>query len=162
MKFNIDWHKDCYKNSEGSLKRKQQQCDMLDAEIDKAAKRLMLYAMQINLAEKEGKHSFDSEKYALGRLHVNEPIDLTIDIMKKGDFFGWSSFAEPYKYTASAYAVGDTELIQFRADEMKKLCEVSDHIGHILMNNITTIVSERFYRLEGLLKHVIQTGVEKP
>ena len=93
---------------------------------------------------------------------INEPIDLTIDIMKKGDFFGWSSFAEPYKYTASAYAVGDTELIQFRADEMKKLCEASDHIGHILMNNITTIVSERFYRLEGLLKHVIQTGVEKP
>ena len=93
---------------------------------------------------------------------INEPIDLTIDIMKKGDFFGWSSFAEPYKYTASAYAVGDTELIQFRADEMKILCEASDHIGHILMNNITTIVSERFYRLEGLLKHVIQTGVEKP
>lgn len=91
---------------------------------------------------------------------INEPIDLTIDIMKKGDFFGWSSFAEPYKYTASAYAVGDTELIQFRANEVKKLCDASDHIGRILMNNITTIVSERFSRLEGLLKHVIQTGVE--
>lgn len=93
---------------------------------------------------------------------INEPIDLTIDMMKKGDFFGWSSFAEPYRYTASAYAVGDTELIQFRADEMKKLCDASDHIGHILMNNITTIVSERFSRLEGLLKHVIQTGVGNP
>ncbi len=91
---------------------------------------------------------------------INEPIDLTIDMMKKGDFFGWSSFAEPYKYTASAYAVGDTELIQFQADEMRKLCDASDHIGRILMNNITTIVSERFSRLEGLLKHVIQTGVE--
>jgi CRP/FNR family transcriptional regulator len=93
---------------------------------------------------------------------INEPIDLTIDIMKKGDFFGWSSFAEPYRYTASAYAVGDTELIQIRADEMKELCNASDHLGRILMNNITTIVSERFSRLEGLLKHVIQTGVNKP
>ena len=91
---------------------------------------------------------------------LNEPIDLTIDIMKQGDFFGWSSFAEPYKYTASAYAVGDTELLQFRAVEMKKLCDTSDHIGHILMNNITSIVSERFSRLEGLFKHVVQTGVE--
>ncbi len=93
---------------------------------------------------------------------LNEPIDLSIDMMKKGDFFGWSSFAEPYKYTASAYAIGETELIQFQADDMKKLCDASDHIGHILMNNITTIVSERFSRLEGLLKHVIQTGVDIP
>ena len=93
---------------------------------------------------------------------LNEPIDLTIDMMKKGDFFGWSSFAEPYKYTASAYAIGETELIQFQADDMKKLCDANDHIGHILMNNITTIVSERFSRLEGLLKHVIQTGVDIP
>jgi CRP/FNR family transcriptional regulator len=91
---------------------------------------------------------------------INEPIDLTIDMMKKGDFFGWSSFAEPYKYTASAYAVGETELVQFNADEMKKICDASDHIGRILMNNITTIVSERFSRLEGLLKHVIQTEVD--
>jgi len=93
---------------------------------------------------------------------LNEPIDLSIDMMKKGDFFGWSSFAEPYKYTASAYAIGETELIQFQADDMKKLCDANDHIGHILMNNITTIVSERFSRLEGLLKHVIQTGVDIP
>ncbi len=93
---------------------------------------------------------------------LNEPIDLTIDIMKQGDFFGWSSFAEPYKYTASAYAVGNTELIQFRAEEMKKLCDASDHLGRILMNNITTIVSERFSRLEGLLKHIVQTGIDNP
>ncbi len=93
---------------------------------------------------------------------LNEPIDLTIDIMKKGDFFGWSSFAEPYRYTASAYAVGSTQLIQFRAEEMKKLCDASDHIGRILMNNITTIVSERFSRLEGLLKHIVQTGIDNP
>ena len=90
----------------------------------------------------------------------NELIKFTIDTMKQGDFFGWSSFAEPYMYTASAYAVGHTELIQFRADEIKKICDANDHIGHILMKNITTIVSERFSRLEGLFKHIIQTDID--
>ena len=93
---------------------------------------------------------------------LNEPIDLTIDIMKKSDFFGWSSFAEPYKYTASAYALGNTELIQFQAEDINKICDESDHIGHIIMNNITTIVSERFSRLEGLFRHIVQTGVDNP
>jgi len=93
---------------------------------------------------------------------LNEPIDLTIDIMNKGDFFGWSSFAKPYKYTASAYAFGNTELIQFQSEDINKICDESDHIGRIIMNNITTIVSERFSRLEGLLRHIVQTGVDNP
>ncbi len=93
--------------------------------------------------------------------HINASIDLTIDSMKKGDIFGWSAITQPYKYKFSAYASGNTKLLHFQADKMKILCDESDHIGYVIMNNITTIISDRFTRTEGLLKHIIQTTLEK-
>lgn len=93
--------------------------------------------------------------------YLNGPIDVTIDRMKKGDVFGWSAISHPQRYRLSAHAVGDTELLRFRGDRIRILCEESDHIGNVMMSNITTIISDRYDKLEGLLKHIIQSALEK-
>lgn len=70
MKMSIDWHKECLKNSRNSLDRKRNELYRLTTEIDNDARRANLYIAQIQLAEKEGKDGFDSEKYAIKRLCV--------------------------------------------------------------------------------------------
>lgn len=105
----------------------------------------------VNLGEVKLKFTVD---------YLNAPIDLTIDRMKKGDVFGWSAIAHPYQYRLSAYAIGNTKLLKLRADRMRALCEESDHVGNVVMSNMTTIISDRFAKLEGLLKHIIQSTLE--
>lgn len=92
--------------------------------------------------------------------HLNAPVDLTLDTMRKGDMFGWSAFAGGTKYTLTACATNDTQLIEIPAEKIKQLCEVDPHLGYILMNNISTIISSRFIAIQGLLRHIIQGNLE--
>ncbi|MCH8069122.1 MAG: cyclic nucleotide-binding domain-containing protein [Candidatus Marinimicrobia bacterium] len=88
--------------------------------------------------------------------HLNAPVVLTLDTIKKGGSLGWSAFAQPFKYTLSAYAVGDTQLLRLHSDGIRELCDKNQHLGYVVMKNIATMISARFARLQGLLQHVIQ------
>jgi len=61
MKKSIEWHEDCLKN-----RRIHLQESIRRVEIDKAA--FNLYEAQVNLAKKEKKDGFDSDKYLVKRL----------------------------------------------------------------------------------------------
>ncbi len=93
-------------------------------------------------------------KYAVNIL--NAPMDLTAYTIKDRGHLGWSAFTKPYKYTLSSYAVGKTQLLQFRSDKLRKLCDSNENVGYIMMKNINTMISTRFARVNGLLQHVIQ------
>lgn len=88
--------------------------------------------------------------------HLNAPMDLTMDTIKENGYLGWSAFTKPYKYTLAAYAVGDTHLLQLQADKIRELCDNNKNLGFIVMKNITTMISTRFSRLQGLVQHIIQ------
>lgn len=89
-------------------------------------------------------------------IYLNAPTLLTMDTLKKQDCLGWSAFTKPYRYTLSAYAVGDTRLLQLQSENIRELCETNKKLGFIIMENITKMISARFARLQGLLQHVMQ------
>lgn len=92
----------------------------------------------------------------------NAEETLTIDTLEKGEAFGWSVFAKPYKYTLSAYALDNIKLLQLDRVTIRKYCEKNADLGYILMNNFTSIISARFSKLEGLLQHyIIKTLADK-
>lgn len=95
-------------------------------------------------------------KLKLSFNHLNAPVVLTLDTIRKGGSLGWSAFAQPFKYTLNAYAGGDTQLLRLQADEIRELCGKNQHLGYVVMKNIATMISARFAGLQGLLQHVIQ------
>ncbi|MFQ6607338.1 MAG: cyclic nucleotide-binding domain-containing protein [Fidelibacterota bacterium] len=92
--------------------------------------------------------------------HLNAPMILTLDTIKEKGSLGWSAFTKPYKYTLSAYANGYTQLLRLQTDKIRKLCDDDRNLGFIIMKNITTMISARFARLQGLMQHVIQSYLE--
>lgn len=92
--------------------------------------------------------------------HLNAPMVLTLDTIKERGSLGWSAFTKPYRYTLSAYAAGDTQLLQLQSDKIQELCDTNKNLGFIIMKNITTMISARFARLQGLLQYVIQGYLE--
>lgn len=70
MKKSINWHKDCLKNQQRSIYEKRVLIDKLIEQRDKQVRRHNLYTAQVNLAVKEGKDCFDSEKFAIKRLYT--------------------------------------------------------------------------------------------
>ena len=70
MNNKIEWHQMCLENSEHSLKYKLDELSRLQIDVDDIARRVEFYRKQIALAEKEGKTSFDRDKYAIKRINL--------------------------------------------------------------------------------------------
>jgi hypothetical protein len=70
MKFSIERHKAHYVNHENYIARIKAELDRKQREYDEQIRLLGLYKAQIELAEKEKKDEFDSDKYAIKRLCV--------------------------------------------------------------------------------------------
>ncbi|MFQ6673765.1 MAG: Crp/Fnr family transcriptional regulator [Fidelibacterota bacterium] len=88
--------------------------------------------------------------------HLNGPVELTLLTVKRGDMFGWSSFAGRLTYALSAHAVTDSELYRIPAERLRKLCRENVELGYLIMNNVATVISSRFVAMQGLVKHIVQ------
>ena len=69
MNNKIEWHQTCLENSEHSLKYKMEELSRLQSDVDDISRHVEFYRKQIALAEKEGKTSFDRDKYAIKRIN---------------------------------------------------------------------------------------------
>lgn len=70
MKMDIEWHENCLINSKSSAGRLQITIARQQHQLNKLAQKNDLYQAQIDLAKKENKTEFDSERYAIKRLCV--------------------------------------------------------------------------------------------
>ena len=70
MKFNLTWHRNSYANRLMTLCHRKEDLESRQKRYNEASQALSFYKAQIDLAEKEGKDGFDSEKYAIKRLCV--------------------------------------------------------------------------------------------
>ena len=86
---------------------------------------------------------------------------IALDRKFKGDVFGWSALTEPYIYTLSALAMQDCELVNLKANDMKGLCNKNNHMGYVLMKNISEIIGERFASIQRILIDVIQQNLKE-
>ncbi len=69
---------------------------------------------------------------------------LTIEIISRGDIFGWSALTEPYSLTATALSIRKSVVIAWRGDALRDLFEKNTRIGYICMGEIARVVSSRY------------------
>lgn len=63
----IEWHKNCFINSQVYLRKKKKRLDELELEIKEMIRKQEFYSKQIDEAEKKGKKKFDSDKFLVKR-----------------------------------------------------------------------------------------------
>ncbi len=59
----------------------------------------------------------------------------------KDDYFGWSSVVEPYKCTASRYALEDTTCLLLDGKVMREACRNNTKLGYFLMEKVAKMIS---------------------
>jgi len=75
------------------------------------------------------------------------PGQITIDTVGPGEFFGWSSIAEPHTFTAAAHTAEESEFLTIKSDVLRDLFKKNNHIGYSVMTEIASVISSRFRHL---------------
>jgi len=63
----ICWHEECLRNLRGFVERKREEVKRAEAELERLETQLSQYEYQIETAKREGKDSFDKERFAIRR-----------------------------------------------------------------------------------------------
>jgi CRP/FNR family cyclic AMP-dependent transcriptional regulator len=71
------------------------------------------------------------------------PVLLTMATVTKGQGIGWSVFADPHKYTASAQCEKDSTLLAFRADQLRELLNQEPALGYEVAKGVINILASR-------------------
>ncbi|OFV83711.1 MAG: hypothetical protein A3D93_00510 [Acidobacteria bacterium RIFCSPHIGHO2_12_FULL_67_30] len=90
----------------------------------------------------------------------NATAEIPLDIKVPGDAFGWSAIIPPYKYTLSAYATEDSDLLQIDRDDIQSFCEANTHLGYKFMKNTARVIGERFEASQEMLVKEIQHSLK--
>lgn len=75
--------------------------------------------------------------------HNKPPMQVTVDIITKGESMGWSAVVEPYSYTLAARCLDDTKSVAFDAFQLRKLMEEDCALGFKIMQAIAKVISAR-------------------
>lgn len=70
----ISWHEECLKNMKISLQREETELKDIQSRVYNALSEIGLYTSQIDRAKREGKESFDREKYNIERKRAKRPF----------------------------------------------------------------------------------------
>ncbi len=71
------------------------------------------------------------------------PMQVTVDMITKGESMGWSAVVEPYIYTLGALCIDDTKVISFDSFGLRKLMEEDNNLGYKIMQVIAKVISTR-------------------
>jgi CRP-like cAMP-binding protein len=71
------------------------------------------------------------------------PMQVTVDMITKGESMGWSAVVEPYVYTLGALCVDDAQLIAFDSFGLRKLMDEDCALGFKIMQAVASVISLR-------------------
>ena len=71
------------------------------------------------------------------------PMQVTVDVVTKGDSSGWSAVVEPYIFTLGALCIDRTKLIAIEATGLRRLMEEDCTLGYRVMKATAKIISQR-------------------
>jgi signal transduction histidine kinase/CRP-like cAMP-binding protein len=71
------------------------------------------------------------------------PRQTTIEVVTKGEVFGWSALVEPHTRTLSAKCMERARVIVIKGSDLLDLFENEPHIGYRIMGRVTRIVASR-------------------
>jgi signal-transduction protein with cAMP-binding, CBS, and nucleotidyltransferase domain len=93
--------------------------------------------------------------------YLNASQELTLERKTRGEVFGWSALTKPNVYTLTAVAVQNTDLLSLNERDLEELCVKNEHLGYVLMNNIATIIGERFQLVQNMLVNEVQNNFKE-
>lgn len=71
------------------------------------------------------------------------PRRVVIEVVTRGEPFGWSALAEPYILTLSAKTLERTRVILIKGVDLYQLFERDQEIGYLVMERLTSVVGRR-------------------
>ena len=82
---------------------------------------------------------------------------ITVYTVRKGETFAWSALVPPHKLTASARCRKKSEVITMNGKELMDVLEKNNHIGYVIMSNLSRVVSSRLAATMAVLRNQIQS-----
>ena len=79
------------------------------------------------------------------------PVQVTVDIITKGDAMGWSAVIEPYVYTLGARCIDDSKAIAFDGDKLRELLNKDIKLGYAFMQATAKVIATRLTHTEIIL-----------
>ena len=69
--------------------------------------------------------------------------DVTIEDLRPGHIFGWSSVVKQQRFTATARALEPTRVYALRTSDLNALFTKHTHIGFVVMKQLANVISSR-------------------
>jgi CRP-like cAMP-binding protein len=80
----------------------------------------------------------------------------TVYTVRKGETFAWSALVPPHKLTASARCQQKTEVLTIDGKKLMYTFEKNNHIGCVVMQNLSKVISSRLASTMVALRNQIQ------
>ena len=102
-----------------------------------------------------------------GRIRLSFPMllrgqqeDVLFEEQGCGETVGWSAMVPPYRFTLSATAPLETELIALSREALTAFCEDEPEIGRRISLNLAILVGQRLQLVQAMWMREIQRTVE--
>jgi CRP-like cAMP-binding protein len=70
-------------------------------------------------------------------------MQITVDMITKGESMGWSAVVEPYLYTLGALCIDNTKLIAMDAAKLRAIMNEDCDLGYKVMQATAKVISSR-------------------
>lgn len=85
--------------------------------------------------------------------------DVRIESVSPGHIVGWSGLVKPYRFTFSARASEEAEVIGFSRTDLSLLFDAVPHSGYVFTRKLCEIIGHRFLNLQALWARGLQRAV---
>lgn len=79
------------------------------------------------------------------------PMQVTVDMLTKGDAMGWSAVVEPYAYTLGALCIDNSKAIAFDAEKLRELLIKDSALGLNFMQATVEVIADRLTHTQIIL-----------
>jgi CRP/FNR family transcriptional regulator, cyclic AMP receptor protein len=71
------------------------------------------------------------------------PMQVTVDVVTRGESMGWSAVVEPYVYTLGALCIDRAKMIAIDAAELRKIMDEDTCLGYLTMKATAQVIANR-------------------
>ena len=79
------------------------------------------------------------------------PMQVTVDIVTKGEAIGWSAVVEPYLYTLGARCIDESKMLALDAAKLREILNADKALGFKFMHAVAKVVATRLTHTEIIL-----------
>ena len=89
----------------------------------------------------------------------NERHDANVEDIEQGQLFGWSALVKPYRYTMSARAVAESELLSWSGSRLREFFQSEPPLGVRFLENLTQLIGHRLLHTQAMWLRELQRTI---